>query len=118
MSSKCKNESERPWGHYEVIMQRPGYKVKILTILPHSEISLQRHSHRSEHWYIISGKGIVTKNESEIKVLEGDSVDLLVHEIHRVKNIDNENLVFVEIAQGNYLGEDDIERLEDKYGRN
>jgi len=98
-------------------MQRPGYKVKILTILPHSEISLQRHFHRSEHWYIVSGKGIVTKNNSEIKVLEGDSVDLSIHEIHRVKNIDNENLVFVEIAQGNYLGEDDIERLEDQYGR-
>jgi mannose-6-phosphate isomerase-like protein (cupin superfamily) len=117
VSPKCKNESEKPWGHYEVLMQRPGYKVKILTVLPHSEISLQRHSHRSEHWYIVSGKGIVTKNKSEIKVLAGDSVDFPVHEVHRVKNIDNENLVFVEIAQGNYLGEDDIVRLEDKYGR-
>ena len=59
---KCKRESERPWGHYEVLMERPGYKVKVLTILPQGEISLQRHAHRSEHWYIVKGKGVVTKN--------------------------------------------------------
>ena len=114
---KCKRESERPWGHYEVLMQRPGYKVKTITILPQGEISLQRHAHRNEHWYIVNGKGIVTKNESKIRVLAGDSVDLPVNEMHRVRNIDNENLVFIEIARGDYLGEDDIERLEDKYGR-
>jgi mannose-6-phosphate isomerase-like protein (cupin superfamily) len=59
----------------------------------------------------------VTKNESEIRVLPGDSVDFPVHDIHRIKNIGGQNLVFIEIAQGDYLGEDDIERLEDKYGR-
>ncbi len=114
---KCKLEEKRPWGHYEVLTEKPGYKVKSLTVLPEGEISLQRHSHRSEHWYIVSGKGIVTKNESKIRVLAGDSVDFPVKQVHRVKNIDNENLVFIEIAQGDYLGEDDIERLEDKYGR-
>ncbi len=114
---KCKRESERPWGHYEVLLHMPGYKVKTLTILPQGEISLQRHSHRKEHWYIVNGKGIVTKNKSEIRVLAGDSVDLPVNEVHRIKNTDNENLVFIEIAQGDYLGEDDIVRLEDKYGR-
>ena len=114
---KCKRESERPWGHYEVLLHMPGYKVKTLTILPQGEISLQRHSHRKEHWYIVNGKGIVTKNKSEIRVFAGDSVDLPVNEVHRIKNIDNENLVFIEIAQGDYLGEDDIVRLEDKYGR-
>jgi glycosyltransferase involved in cell wall biosynthesis/quercetin dioxygenase-like cupin family protein len=114
---KCKRKEERPWGYYEVLMERPGYKVKNLTVLPQGEISLQRHSHRNEHWYIVKGKGIVTKNESEIKVLAGDSVDIPVNVVHRIKNIDNENLVFVEIAQGDYIGEDDIVRLEDKYGR-
>ena len=114
---KCKRESEKPWGHYEVLTQKPGYKVKTLTILPQGEISLQRHAHRNEHWYIVKGKGIVTKNGSEIRVLAGDSVDLPVNEVHRIRNIDNENLVFIEIAQGDYLGEDDIVRLEDKYGR-
>ena len=117
MSQKCKHESERPWGHYEVLTQKPGYKVKSLTVLPQGEISLQRHAHRNEHWYIVRGKGIVTKNGSEIRVLAGDSVDFPVNEVHRVRNIDNENLVFIEIAQGDYLGEDDIVRLEDKYGR-
>jgi len=66
---------------------------------------------------IVKGKGIVTKNGSEIRVLAGDSVDFPVNELHRVRNIGNENLVFIEIAQGDYLGEDDIVRLENKYGR-
>jgi glycosyltransferase involved in cell wall biosynthesis/quercetin dioxygenase-like cupin family protein len=112
-----KNEAKRPWGFYEVLMQRPGYKVKNLTILPQAEISLQRHSHRSEHWYIINGEGLVTKNKSKLRVLSGDSVDIPVNEIHRIKNIGSQNLVLIEVAQGDYLGEDDIERLEDKYGR-
>ena len=114
---KCKREDKRPWGFYEVIMQKPGYKVKSLTVLPQGEISLQRHSHRNEHWYIVSGEGLVTKSGSEIRVLPGDSVDFPVNEVHRVKNIGGQNLVFIEVAQGDYLGEDDIERLEDKYGR-
>ncbi|WP_054864803.1 phosphomannose isomerase type II C-terminal cupin domain [Methanosarcina barkeri] len=97
--------------------QRPGYKVKSLTVIPQGEISLQRHFHRSEHWFIISGKGLVIKNGNEIRVIPGDSVDLPVNEIHRIKNIGSQNLVFIEIAQGDYIGEDDIERLEDKYGR-
>lgn len=114
---KCNRESERPWGYYEVLMERPGYKVKNLTILPQGEISLQLHHHRSEHWFIVKGKGIITKNGSEIKVLAGDSVDLPVNEVHRIKNIDNDDLVFIEVAKGDYLGEDDIVRLEDIYGR-
>jgi mannose-6-phosphate isomerase-like protein (cupin superfamily) len=98
-------------------MERPGYKVKVLTILPQGEISLQRHAHRSEHWYIVKGKGIVIRNDSEIRVLAGDSIDIPVNKVHRIKNIDNDNLIFIEVAQGDYLGEDDIVRLEDKYGR-
>ncbi len=113
----CKREAERPWGHYEVLMQRPGYKVKTITVLPQGEISLQLHAHRNEHWYIVSGEGLVTKNGIQIRVLAGDSVDLSVNEEHRIKNIGNDNLIFIEVAQGDYLGEDDIVRLEDKYGR-
>ena len=115
--AKCKRKEEMPWGDYEVLMERPGYKVKNLTVLPRGEISLPRHHHRNEHWFIVKGKGIVTKNGSEIRVLTGDSVDLSVNEVHRIKKIDNDNLVFIEIAQGDYLGEDDIVRIEDKYGR-
>ncbi len=114
---RCKRKSEKPLGNYEVLMERPGYKVKVLTVLPQGEISLQRHAHRNEHWYIVKGKGVVTKSGSEIRVLAGDSVDLPVNEVHRIKNIDNDNLIFIEVAQGDYLGEDDIIRLEDKYGR-
>ncbi|HOA69138.1 MAG TPA: glycosyltransferase [Methanosarcina thermophila] len=114
---KRKREEKRPWGFYEVLMEKPGYKVKSLTVFPQGEISLQRHAHRNEHWYIVSGEGLVTKNESKIRVLPGDSVDIPVNEIHRVTNIGGQNLVFIEVSRGDYLGEDDIERLEDKYGR-
>jgi len=114
---KRKREEKRPWGFYEVLMEKPGYKVKSLTVFPQGEISLQRHAHRNEHWYIVSGEGLVTKNESKIRVLPGDSDDIPVNEIHRVTNIGGQNLVFIEVSRGDYLGEDDIERLEDKYGR-
>jgi mannose-6-phosphate isomerase-like protein (cupin superfamily) len=114
---KCKREEERPWGFYEILTEKPGYKVKRITVLPQEEISLQRHAHRSEHWYIVSGEGLATKNDDQIRVLAGDSVDLSAKDIHRIRNIGGQNLVFIEIAQGDYLGEDDIERLEDKYGR-
>ena len=113
---KRKREEKRPWGFYEVLMEKPGYKVKTYCF-PSGEISLQRHAHRNEHWYIVSGEGLVTKNESKIRVLPGDSVDIPVNEIHRVTNIGGQNLVFIEVSRGDYLGEDDIERLEDKYGR-
>ena len=86
-------------------------------VLPQEELSLQRHSHRSEYWYIISDEGLVTKNDDQIRVLAGDSVDLPVKDIHRVKNTGSQNLIFIEIAQGDYLGEDDIESFDDKYGR-
>lgn len=114
---KRKREEERPWGFYEILTERPGYKIKRITVLPEGEISLQRHAHRSEQWYIISGEGLVTKNSDQLRVLAGDSIDIPVNGIHRIGNIGGQNLVFIEIAQGDYLGEDDIERLEDKYGR-
>lgn len=114
---KCKREEERPWGFYEILTEKPGYKVKRITVLSQQEISLQRHAHRNEHWYIVSGEGLVTKNGDRLRVLSGNSVDLPVNEMHRVRNIGGQNLVFIEIAQGDYLGEDDIERFEDRYGR-
>lgn len=112
-------ESERPWGHYNVLLNKTEYKVKVISVLHQGEISLQFHHHRSEHWSIVKGKGkgIVTKNGSKIRVLSGDSVDIPVNEVHRIENIGNDNLIFIEIAQGDYLGEDDIIRLKDKYGR-
>lgn len=114
---KCNRESERPWGYYDVLLEKPEYKVKVLSVMPQGEISLQLHHHRKEHWYIVKGKGLVVKNGSELRVLSGDSVDIPVNEVHRIENIGNDNLIFIEVAQGDYLGEDDIVRLEDKYGR-
>lgn len=114
---KRKREAKRPWGFYEVLKEKPGYKVKSLTVLPQEEISLQRHAHRIEHWYIVSGEGLVTKNSDQFRVFAGDSADFPVNEKHRVRNTGGQNLIFIEIAQGDYIGEDDIERFEDKYGR-
>lgn len=112
-----KREAKKPWGFYEVLNQNSDYKVKSITILPQEEISLQRHFYRNEHWYIVKGEGLATKNGDQLKVSVGDSVNLEAKEIHRIKNTGSQNLVFIEIARGDYLGEDDIERLEDKYGR-
>ena len=114
---KRKREAKRPWGFYEVLKEKPGYKVKSLTVLPQEEISLQRHAHRKEHWYIVSGEGLITKNSDQFRVFAGDSADFPVNEKHRVRNTGGQNLIFIEIAQGDYIGEDDIERFEDKYGR-
>ncbi len=111
-------ESERSWGgYYNVLLNKTEYKVKVISVLPQGEISLQFHHHRSEHWFIVKGKGIVTKNGSKIRVLSGDSVDIPVNEVRHIENIGNDNLIFIEITQGDYLGEGDIVRLEDKYGR-
>jgi len=114
---KRKREAKKPWGFYEILTQKPGYKVKRITVLPQEQISLQRHAHRNEHWYVVSGEGLVIRNSDHLRVLIRDTVDIPVNEVHRVRNPGVQNLVFIEIAEGDYLGEDDIERLEDKYGR-
>ena len=75
-----KREAKRPWGFYEVLARKPGYQVKRITVLPQEQISLQRHAHRNEHWYVVSGEGLVTKNSDHLRVLVGDTVDIPVNE--------------------------------------
>ena len=93
------------------------HKVKRITVYPGKRLSLQRHRHRSEHWVIIKGTALVTLNNEEIQRTKGESIDIPVGTIHRVKNIGADNLAFIEIQQGDYFGEDDIERIEDDFGR-
>jgi len=110
-------EDHRPWGFYTVLSDEPDHKVKRIVVYPGKRLSLQRHRHRSEHWHMINGKALVTLNDKQIPLKKGESVDIPAGAAHRIKNTGLENLVFIEIQQGDYFGEDDIERLEDDFGR-
>ncbi len=110
-------EDHRPWGFYQVLADQPDHKIKRIIVYPGKRLSLQRHQRRSEHWQIIKGKAIVTRDNQEIELHPGASIDIPRGAIHRIANPGQENLVFIEIQLGDYFGEDDIERIEDDYGR-
>jgi mannose-6-phosphate isomerase len=110
------NES-KPWGNYKVISFATNYKLKIITVLPNGILSLQKHKLRNEHWYIVSGNGRVILNEQSIDIKQGEHVDIMAGDVHRISNTSDIDLIFIEIQTGSYFGEDDIERLEDNYGR-
>lgn len=108
---------ERPWGTYQTILRGETYQVKRIVVYPNSQLSLQSHNKRSEHWIVVEGEGTVTLGKKEIKVKKDDSVYIPVQEKHRMSNFTNEKVVFIEVQNGDYLGEDDIVRYEDIYGR-
>ena len=113
------NEHEtRPWGSFTVLDEGHNYKVKRIEVSPGKRFSYQRHSHRSEHWYVVSGTAKVTLNDRELLVSAGESLDVALGDAHRVENADDKvALVIIETQRGDYFGEDDIERLEDDFGR-
>jgi mannose-6-phosphate isomerase len=115
--STCKKEDHRPWGFYEVLSDRPDHKVKRITVYPGKRLSLQRHRKRSEHWHIIQGYAVITLDDQEIPLGKGESVDIPRGRTHRIANPGQEDVVFIEVQQGDYFGEDDIERFEDDFGR-
>jgi mannose-6-phosphate isomerase-like protein (cupin superfamily) len=108
---------ERPWGLFQVLEEGAGYKVKRIEVLPGKRLSYQRHAQRAEHWFVISGTARVTLDDREIDVSAGEAIDIAVGAAHRVENASAEKLVFIEVQCGGYLGEDDIVRLSDDYGR-
>ena len=110
-------DGKRPWGHYQVISDNLEEKVKRVVIEPGKRLSLQRHKYRSEHWYIVHGNAKVTCNNEEKSLSPGQSIDIPIGATHRVENVGLEELVFIEVQQGDYVGEDDIERFEDDFGR-
>jgi mannose-6-phosphate isomerase len=85
--------------------------------LPGKRLSYQKHSQRAEHWFIVEGTAKVTLNDEEIAVRAGEAIDIPIGAAHRIENPGDENLVFIEVQRGTYLGEDDIERLQDDFGR-
>ena len=109
---------ERPWGEYTVLDESAGYKVKRITVGAAKRISYQRHARREEHWVVVRGAGRVTLDGEEFDVLPGAAVSVPVGAAHRIANTGTtEPLTFIEVQRGDYLGEDDIVRLEDDYGR-
>jgi mannose-6-phosphate isomerase len=108
---------ERPWGRYEVLEDCAGFKVKRIEVKPGQRLSLQKHSRRSEHWVVVEGVADVVCGDEELKLVRGQHVNIPVETKHRVGNSGAELLVFVEVQFGDYLGEDDIVRLQDDYQR-
>ncbi len=108
---------ERPWGTYTVLDEGPGYKVKRIEVLPGKRLSYQKHAMRDEHWMVVAGRARVILEGGEVFVGLGETIDIPVGAAHRIENPDAEKLVFIEIQRGSYLGEDDITRLQDDYGR-
>jgi mannose-6-phosphate isomerase len=111
------NENRRPWGYYVVLSDSDDHKVKRIVVSPGKRLSLQRHFKRSEHWHLVKGAGVVTRNRESLQVKEGDSLDIPIGAMHRIQHLGQTDLVFIEIQRGTYFGEDDIERIEDDFGR-
>ena len=107
----------RPWGEFKNIHTEKGFQIKILIIYPKNKISLQYHNKRSEHWIVVEGKATVTKGKKTFDLKTNQSTFIDVEEVHRLENKTDKILKLVEIQTGKYLGEDDIIRIEDKYGR-
>jgi mannose-6-phosphate isomerase-like protein (cupin superfamily) len=107
----------RPWGDWRVVDCGPGFVVKRIRVTPGHLLSLQRHRHRAEQWVVVAGTAHVTRNAETLDVLPGQVVSIAVGDIHRVANRGPDLLEFIEVQTGAVLSEDDIERLEDNYGR-
>ena len=108
---------ERPWGRYIVISDEADHKVKRIVVTAGQRLSYQRHAQRSEHWLIVRGTPVVTLDGTDIPLQPGEAVDIPTGCAHRIANPGEDDVLFIEIQRGTYFGEDDIERLEDDYGR-
>jgi mannose-1-phosphate guanylyltransferase/mannose-6-phosphate isomerase len=107
----------RPWGSYTILEEGPGYKVKRVTVNPGGRLSLQMHHQRSEHWVVIAGTARVTRGEEIFELVVGQSTAIPTQTRHRLENPGREILHIIEVQNGPYLGEDDIVRFQDDYGR-
>ena len=126
MSTTFRNHSiertERPWGWYESVDEAPGFKVKRIGVHPGKQLSLQKHAQRAEHWVVVRGTAVVTLGNAddslrEITLQVGQHCDIALGQIHRLANRTHEPVEIIEVQLGSYLGEDDITRLADDFGR-
>ena len=109
--------AHRPWGTYTILDESKGYKVKRIVVKPGKRLSLQKHYHRSEHWIVVSGTATVTRGEEVYMVCANESTYIPMGEVHRLENVGKIPLVMIEAQVGEYVGEDDIVRIEDDYKR-
>ncbi len=117
MSKENSDNSRRPWGYYDVLSDERNHKIKRIIVYPEKRLSLQKHKQRSEHWFIVQGTALVTIEGKDYEVNAGQSIDIKKEAVHRLKNIGSADLIYIEVQTGDYFGEDDIERIEDDYGR-
>ena len=110
-------EVYRPWGKYDSIDNGLKHQVKRITVNPREKLSLQKHFHRSEHWIVVTGKARVTNGDKTFNLKENESTYIPVGEVHSLENPTDEILEIIEVQTGSYLGEDDIVRYDDIYGR-
>ena len=117
-SDAPKKREDRPWGSYEVLTSGPGFQAKRLTVKPEKRLSLQWHRHRDEHWVVARGTAKVLVDGKEHTLGRGQSMDVPRTVEHRIENISSvDPLEIIEVQTGDYLGEDDIVRVEDDFGR-
>jgi mannose-1-phosphate guanylyltransferase/mannose-6-phosphate isomerase len=107
----------RPWGYYQDVDIAPRYRVKRIVVKPGSKLSLQKHFHRSEHWVVVKGTAEITLGNDVRSVHENESVYIPIDSVHRLANPGKIPLELIEVQVGSYLGDDDIVRLDDIYGR-
>jgi mannose-1-phosphate guanylyltransferase/mannose-6-phosphate isomerase len=111
------NRAYRPWGFHETLIAADRFRVERVVVNPGHKISLQKHFHRAEHWTVVQGSALVTRDGETVLVRENESVDLPIGAVHRVENPGRIPLTLIEVQTGSYLGADDVVRLEDSYGR-
>lgn len=107
----------RPWGWYETVSEAPGNKVKRIRVNPGQQLSLQKHHQRAEHWVVVLGTAVVTLDQRVFELAPGQHIDIPLGAVHRLTNKTDSAVEIVEVQFGVYLGEDDIVRLQDDYGR-
>ena len=108
---------ERPWGYYKTLLMGNSFQCKVIYVRPNGKLSLQKHFHRSEHWVVVKGSLLVTKGQNETLKKVNDHIFIEKEEVHRIENPTKSEAMIIEVQVGDYLGEDDIVRLEDIYGR-
>jgi mannose-1-phosphate guanylyltransferase len=117
--SEFENHREvfRPWGKFDSIDNGERYQAKRITVKPGAKLSVQMHHHRAEHWVVVSGTAKVTKDNETFVVTENESTYIPIGVVHSLENPGKMDLEMIEVQSGSYLGEDDIVRFEDRYGR-
>jgi mannose-6-phosphate isomerase-like protein (cupin superfamily) len=108
---------ERPWGGFEILFEEANLKIKRIRVKPGKRLSLQSHEHRAENWVVVQGQALFTLGEKTFELSPHQAVFIPEKTKHRIENTNREDLIFIEVQTGSYLGEDDIKRYQDDFDR-